>query len=194
VPRWKRLEEALIQFSLIKHEGNRTKAALYVGYAQRTLRNKINESSLLQEELAKIDEPKKVLKAEAEYEEITSKPSDGSIKNIVEEMYKSSQVYHLRGLFNLRRVMFKYPQVQEAAFNLLTKFDGYYDSLTRDSAEDLRDDIEIFIENGCKVKENVVRRKIKKIKEIDDVDEKKINEIIAPISPKKNPSDYMVFF
>lgn len=211
VARWKRIEEALLQFSLTLHNGNRTKAASYAGISNRTLRNKTKASVSLQKELERLEFKGILNKTEEKtYEEVVNEASNRAIKKIIVEMYKSSEVYHLRGLFNLRRVMFKYPQVQEAVFNCLTKFDGYMDSLTRNSAEDLREDIEIFIETGCKVKETMIHKRIKAIStskmakchssEAEWEDGLCLRcfqneKMRTPIEPKKKtPADYILFF
>lgn len=158
-PRIKQVYIALIKHALIKYEGNRTKTAEYTGISTKTLRGHISTSKELRDLVDKYDKEKEILKEEKKEKETlieeTRTASKGLIRKIIKDIYKATYVYHLRGMFNLQRHLFIYPKVQNATFRKLNKFDREHCTLTRESAEDLREDIEIFIENGCVLEKSV---------------------------------------
>lgn len=161
-PRVKQLYIALIKHSIIRSQGNRTKAAEYVGISIRTLRNQISANEELRELVERIDDEKahrRVYVDESDEEifldiEKFREVSENLVKKTIKNIYKAVYVYHIRGMFNCQRILFSNERVQKATFNKLAKFDREICSLTRSSSEDLREDIEIFIENGCPIENN----------------------------------------
>lgn len=150
--RIKQVYEALIRHAIVIHKGNRTKAAEYVGISVRTLRNKLQEFPKLQELARSFDTKGYREEVIVKFKDETfDEASSGTIRRIIRNIKKSTEVYHIRGLFNLQRLLFKNEKVQKAALKKLDKFSVGMCPLNRSSSEDLKEDIEIFIESGCPV-------------------------------------------
>ena len=156
-PRIKQLYTALIKHAIIISDGNRTRAAEYAGISIRTLRNHVRANPELRELLNKYDNKQVIFdgeeKIKVDLEPEIREASKGLIRRAIKRIYKATQVYHIREIFNNQRPLFVNERVQRAAFKNLEKFDKEICSLMRFSAAELREDIEIFIETGCKIKQ-----------------------------------------
>lgn len=151
--RFDALKQAFFEYSITKAGFHQGITADYTGFGYRTVRNYVKRygtKAMIAPADVRIEEV-----PETEEEDTSNvaefEPSGSFLKQVIENIRKATEVYHLRGLFNFDRVAFREPVVLGECLARISKFDTDLCSVNREAAIHLREDIEIFIENGCNI-------------------------------------------
>lgn len=139
------VDAAFLKYCLEKAGGNRTAASNFAGIGLRTLTNQIAHHPEIDTPIKEgFERNVKPINEEA-YRILN--PSPKARAEMIKDIGLAKEVYHIRGFFNMFRPLFNYPDVLEAAYQKLKKFQEEPCELSRTAAEDLQEDIEIYEEN-----------------------------------------------